>query len=472
MRLSRATEESTSVERQREVIEQHARMNDHQIIGWAEDLDLSGSVDPFDAPGLGAWLTEEKKHDWDVIVAWKLDRVSRRAVPMGKLFGWLLDNSKTMVCCSDSIDLSTPMGRLIAYVIATIAEGELEAISERNRSSHRKLAELGRWPGGKPIYGYRPRERDDFGWELVPDERSSAVLLSIVERVVSGESLSSIAADLTARKEPTPNDYIRQRNGKPTGDHAWTGGNISRLLRSPSLLGYTVVNGVTVRDAEGLPVRKGPPLVSQELYARLQATLEERSITSSTRTRKASPLLGVLLCGVCGSRMYHRQVHQEKYRHRYYLCRKDHDVNSVRADDVEELLAETFLRELGDEKRRERVYVQAENHQTELDEAVRAVDELTSLLGTITSTTMRSRVTAQLSALDLAIARLETLPVSEARWDYQESDETYGDAWEQADTEGKRQLLLKSGITATVIGFPFRFDLRIPEDLLERVSGL
>ncbi len=46
IRLSRMTEESTSAARQREIIEMWAKSNDHEIVGWAEDIDVSGSVDP------------------------------------------------------------------------------------------------------------------------------------------------------------------------------------------------------------------------------------------------------------------------------------------------------------------------------------------------------------------------------------------------------------------------------------------
>ena len=49
VRLSRFDTGSTSVERQRELVEQWAAANDHTIVGWAEDIDLSGSVDPFDS---------------------------------------------------------------------------------------------------------------------------------------------------------------------------------------------------------------------------------------------------------------------------------------------------------------------------------------------------------------------------------------------------------------------------------------
>src|ERR1700722_5533135 len=80
IRLSRATDESTSPERQREVIETWAAQHDHEMIGWAEDRDVSGSVDPFDAPALGPWLADDRKHEWDIVAAWKLDRLGRDAI--------------------------------------------------------------------------------------------------------------------------------------------------------------------------------------------------------------------------------------------------------------------------------------------------------------------------------------------------------------------------------------------------------
>lgn len=471
VRLSRATEESTSVERQREDIEAWARRNDHEVVGWAEDLDVSGSVDPFDTPSLGAWLSE-KKHDWDIICSWKLDRISRQAIPMGKLFGWLQEHDKTLVCTADSIDLSTPMGRLIAYVIATIAEGELDAIRERNRASARKLRETGRWSGGKPIYGYRPRAAAyGAGWELVPDQHAAAVLLRVIQQAIEGESLNVIAADLNESGELSPNDYIRSRTGKKPRGHAWSGNNLGRILRSRALLGYTTHEGNTVRGADGRPVQKGPPLISQTLYNELQEALDSRSVLSSTRTRKTSPLLGVVICGVCNANMHHRKVDSS---HRYYLCRSGHDVNSVRAEEVEEAVQDAFLYSLGEDRAREKVYIAPESHQEELDEAVRAVEEITPLLGTARSTTMRTRLLEQLEALDSRIAELEQLPLSEARWEWRELPDTYAQAWERADTEGRRQLLLRAGITFVVRKHPgtqtIEGELRIPQDKRERLS--
>jgi site-specific DNA recombinase len=159
-----ATDESTSIARQREVITAWAEASGHTVVGSAEDSDVSGSVDPFDAPQLGTWLNN-RADEFDVIATWKLDRISRNAIKLNKLFGWCLDHGKTVVSSSESIDLGTPVGRLIANVIAFLAEGELEAIRERTIRSRRKLRESSRWAGGRPPYGYR-------AWTASPVGRS------------------------------------------------------------------------------------------------------------------------------------------------------------------------------------------------------------------------------------------------------------------------------------------------------------
>jgi len=494
VRISRLSDESTSIERQREIVESWAQQNDHTIIGWAVDTDVSGSVSPFDTAGLGPWLREPKLSGWDILCAWKLDRLARRAVPLHRLFGLCQDHSKTLVCVSDSIDLSTWVGRLVASVIAGVAEGELEAIQERTAASHAKLRQLGRWPGGRPAYGYRAQQREDAaGWELVPDEHSSGVLTSIVDQVLAGQSIESIARRLTDAGEPSPADYVRQRSGArlyprdfigplPDGasrQGAWRAQSIFRLLRSNTLLGHVTHDGMTVRDLQGNPVLKGEPLISREKFDQLQATLDARSVVKS-RTTKASPLLGVVVCKQCDKPLNFRRQTVGGKEYAYYYCPDKHG-HQLPADDLAQDLAEKFLGELAHEKVLQRQYVPPESHQSELDEAVRAVDEITPLLGTVTSETLKTRLLSQLSALDAKITQLETLPVREARWDYVETGETYGDAWEAAGTEGRRQLLLRSGITLAVIltnksrkagsGGSWYSEFRVPDDVVARMSN-
>lgn len=452
IRLSKLTDESTSAARQREIIEQWAAANDHEVIGWAEDLDVSGSVDPFSAPALGPWLND-RADEWDILCAWKLDRIGRRAIPLNRVFGWMLDHQKTLVCVSDNIDLSTWVGRLVANVIAGVAEGELEAIRERTKASRRKLLESGRWPGGRVPFGFTAVQLDTGGWKLEVNEEQADVLRSVIADVLSGQPVKHVAAS-----HGIPHNTVRK----------W--------LRAKYLIGHASYDGRTVRDREGQPILNGEPLLTTDEWNRLQATLEERSLNPGKKYR-LSPMSGVVQCLVCGQDMhyhtYSRNYGRKNYR--YYYCKDKGHTGMVDAETVEGILEETFLSAVGDQPVRERVYRPAEDHQTALDEAVRAVDELTALLGSIHSKTVANRLTEQLSALDRRIAELEQTPSRPAGYEFKETGSTFRSAWDTSDEDERRELLLRSGIRFAVKRPPgtkgLEYKLYEPEDAADLLNA-
>lgn len=442
IRLSRVTDESTSAVRQREIITGWAKSNDHEIVGWAEDLDVSGSVDPFQAPALGRWL--ERPDDWDILCAWKLDRLGRRAIQLNKLFGWTLENRKTLVCVSDNIDLSTWVGRLVASVIAGVAEGELEAISERNRASRRKLLESGRWTGGGVPYGLTPVPAESGGWTLDIDQEQAAVIRRMVSEVVAGSSIEAVSEH--CGKHPST---------------AWA------MLRSRHLIGHATYGRRTVRDRDGNPVLSSPPILSIAEWDRLQSALDSRS-KNGGRTRATSPMNGVVTCYVCGQNLFHKTYRRNGNVYRYYHCRDSTHSAMVRAEDVEGILEDAFLTALADKPVKERVFVAGQSHADELEQAERAVDELSDLLGTMTSDRMRQRLTEQLTALDRRIAELEQLPDQPSGWVLKDTGITFNSEWENSDQDERRRLLLRSGITFAVRRTPktnkLEYRLYTPDD--------
>lgn len=455
IRLSRLTDESTSAARQRELIEQWSQMHEHEIVGWAEDLDVSGSVDPFDTPSLGPWLSEDKRGDWDILVAWKLDRVGRRAIPLNHLFGWVMEHNKTLVCVSDNIDLSTWVGRLVANVIAGVAEGELEAIKERTKASRKRLLESGRWPGGTVPYGFRAQEIETGGWRLTTDPVTSAVVVRIAGDIINGLPIEAVSKALNEEGVPGP------AGGRWIPESVW------KIVEGKVLIGHATYKGNTVRDQAGRPVLYADPILEQETWDRMQAAIEQRKHPEAERYNQTSPLLGVLFCSECGQKMYYRVYRRRTRDYRYYFCRKHKQL--LKADELEDLLAKRFIEEVGHFNAEDRFFVPAENHQMELEEATRAVEELTALLGTLTSTTMRSSITGQLQALDSRISQLEKLPSRDAHWEYRNMDYTYAEEWESSDTDGRRRLLLRSEMTAQASKRYFHF--HVPEDMLERLRS-
>lgn len=475
--MSRSTEESTSIERQREIIEQWASANEHTVVGWAEDVDVSGSIDPFETASLGVWLNT-KAPEWDIVCAWKLDRLGRNAIQLNKLFGWAAEYDKTIVSCSENFDLSTWVGRLVANVIAGVAEGELEAIRERTKSSRRKLRDSARWAGGKPPYGYAAvKLGSGQGWSLEVDPESAKVVRRIVEDVIDGKPITRIAGELNEDLVPTPADLYALRRGKPTGDGRWQATPIRNMLRNKALRGYVHHKGETVRDDDGMPVLMAEPLVDLDEWEAIQSVLDRIQEARSGMSRAdKSPLAGVAVCMVCESNLHHSQSSTKGYEYRHYRCPKK-DTTQIPAKDLEELVEEAFLDEVGDMEVRERVWVPGDSQPEELREAVTAYDELTKAAGRAQSTTAKQRLQRQLDTLDSRIAELESSKSEDAHWDFQTTGGTYRSVWESSDIIGRRDLLRKSGITvaASITGVEgyrsaankgvWSFDLRIPDDL-------
>ncbi|MBN3459219.1 recombinase family protein [Mycobacterium sp. DSM 3803] len=131
VRLSRLTDESTSPVRQRERISWWASGNDATVTYVSEDLDTSGAVDPFKRESLGKWLTDTPPEPWDVLVAWKLDRISRSSMDTETLLRWCLERGKRIVCVDDGIDTDTQMGQ-VWVKLASIGQARWRGVGVRS----------------------------------------------------------------------------------------------------------------------------------------------------------------------------------------------------------------------------------------------------------------------------------------------------------------------------------------------------
>lgn len=158
---------------------------------------------------------------------------------------------------------------------------------------------------------------------------------------------------------------------------------------------------------------------------------------------------GIAFCIECDTQLFHH-VYRRKYGagvYRYYYCRNKHG-RLIPAEKAEELVFDTFLEDFGAAPVMERVYVPAEDHQIELEQAQRAVEELSALVGTMTSHHMRTRLTEQMRALDLEIARLEATPSRQAGWEHKETGATFQQVWANASADEKRRMIIDAEIKA------------------------
>lgn len=308
-------------------------------------------------------------------------------------------------------------------------------------------------------YWLIPEKLPEGGWVLSLNTETAPILRRVVDEVLEGSAVHTAAERLNDKGIPSP------------GGSTWTSQTLWRMLQHKYLKGHSTDRGKTVRDASGVPISNCEALLSPSEWDRLQAALAAMKLPeTSNRTKSASPLLGVVVCYICDKPLYYRSYTRDygKGLYRSYYCRT-HRTPGIDADELEKFVEETYLQKLEHEHVRDRQFVPAENHQIELDEAIRAVEELTALLGTITSTTMRSSIMQQLTALDSRITGLEKLPTSESRWEVRELEQTYGDVWKSNDDpQFRRRWLIKSEIViaATKLGGQ-HMEIRLPDDLIE-----
>jgi site-specific DNA recombinase len=442
IRLSKLTDESTSEDRQRKLITDYCDNNGHELVGIAVDLDVSGSVSPFETPEFGAWLRDPES--FDIIVSWKLDRLGRGLFDLNDLFRYCRDKGKTLVCTADQIDLSTPIGRAVSTLLAALAEMELENIKTRNAASREHARRNGRYHGGSVEYGYRAVELPGGGYGYAIDETAAAVVRDIFDRVEARQSVNSITNMLTENGVPTA------RGGK------WSTATIFSMLRSQWVLGRVTYNDRVVTDESGLPVQRAEPLVTLAQWQRVQAVLSDNSRPRINVNEKGM-LLGVLRCGECSAPMYLHVLAKtdRKPVYRYWRCsakskRKSECANKgVPADLIESHVADTFLRQVGHIERTVKVFVPASGAGEELDgvndaiATVRKERDLGFYDGDDDGYFQR------LSVLIERRKTLSSVPSLPARWESQGTGETYAAAWERMNGIERRELLIDAGVTAT-----------------------
>lgn len=478
VRLSRATTESTSPARQRERIEWWAQGHNVEVVHITEDIDISGAVSPFERPGLGEWLTPQRAKEYDVLVAWRLDRLSRSAEDTHRLLQFAEEHNIRIVCVDDGIDTDSSMGRVMMQLAAVFAEVERTAIRERVLASRAKLRSDGRWSGGAPAYGLKAVPNDNGpGYRLSVDPEAYPHVRHMVERVLAGDSLNSIAADLNRRGVLTPQDLRRKQHGKPLRGGKWHPSSIRSVLTSHSLRGVMSHDGRAVYDPQsGLPVPAGEAVVTSTEWAELQARLVAG--VRRRRTQTPSLLLGVAFCAKCGSRLYRQEATRRGRRYAYYRCASvvlasrseiECGAPSIHSDELEMFVEQHFLDEIGDIEVTEDVFVPGSDISAELAEAKAAYEELTGLLPALRSDHARRSTRAQLAALDARIDELSSTPSTPDRWEKRGTGQTYRQAWAAADVTERRRLLLDTGVRVKAKAKPFEADFWFPIDEVTRI---
>jgi site-specific DNA recombinase len=391
------TETTTSPERQEEALDAYCLSKGWQIVARHSDLDLS-AYSGVARPGLDGLMS--RLADVDVVVVYRLDRLARGQRHFWRLKGELEDAGVQLVSTSEGIDTSTPGGKVMLAVIASLAEVESDTISARVTAAQEHLHTEGFFTGGKVPKGWKV-DRSSGHSRLVLDHEAAAPYLKAIGRILAGESLNSTADEMGV--------YYQV---------------LVLRLRSRRLVGQLVRKGRVVTDADGVPVRHCEPMIDMATFQQLQVALDARTPRGG-RTQARSGLLSTMLtCSLCGKRMVKGEPS--------YRCPAQH--NNIRIFKADAIVESAFLAENGDEQIIEEITIPGnEAQRRELTEALDRLDD-DRADGVIEGDRYKRQV-------ERIQARLDALPATTGGVELRATGRCFAQTWAQADLTERRALL-------------------------------
>ena len=298
--------EFNSLDAQRESCE--AYVASQRAEGWVcmreryDDGGFSGGT--LDRPGLKTLLEDVEAGLVDVIVVYKIDRLSRSLMDFAKLVEAFDRNNVTFVSVTQAFNTTTSMGRLTLNILLSFAQFEREVTGERIRDKFAASRAKGMWMGGFVPMGYDVVDR-----KLVINEAEAATVRHMFQRFVELGSATLLTRELVAKG-------TLNKRGKPIDK-----GFLYKLFRNRVYLGEAVHKGTSYPGEH-------QAIIDQPLWDQVHAILQEspRQRAANTRAKTPAMLKGLIFTGTGvamtptmtkkGSRLYRYYTSMDAIRNR------------------------------------------------------------------------------------------------------------------------------------------------------------
>ncbi|MEU9807586.1 recombinase family protein [Mycobacterium sp. NPDC050853] len=314
------------IERQREECKRLVEQRGWVIVGEFVDNDVS-ALSRKPRPQFEAMMAAVDGGGVDVIVARHMDRLLRRLAELESVLARCEAVGAAIVTAADSVDTSNDGGRLVARLLASVAQGEVERKSARQRAAVAQAAKQGRRVGGRRPFGY---EQD--GVTVRPDE--AALIKQGYEMILAGESIAAVARSWNTAGIPPPQQASE-----------WGRAVVRDCLSNPRYAGLRRHRPEAERDE----MRKNPELgiVGTAEWPAIVDEPTWRAVAKlfADPSRRRAPvggkglLTGLAVCGVCDMTV-HRGGAAGDYP--MYRCRSNRHV-SRRAMPVDEYVEATIV---------------------------------------------------------------------------------------------------------------------------------
>lgn len=291
-------------------------------------------------PGLKQLMADVAAGRVDIILLYKIDRLTRSLADFAKIVEVLDEAGASFVSITQSFNTTTSMGRLTLNMLLSFAQFEREVTGERIRDKIAASKRRGIWMGGPVPLGYDVRER-----KLVVNEAEAELVCHIMHRYIALGSVAELVDELARDGYRTK---VQQRTS--TGHR---GGCIFRRGTLYHLLANQIYRGKLVHKGEYFD-GEHPPIVPQALWDEVQDVLAIRAQGHSRRIKAKHPsLLAGRLSDGEGRAMTPSHACKPGVRYRYYSTRPDlldgTPAWHVSAHDLEHLVCNRIAEHLTDQ---------------------------------------------------------------------------------------------------------------------------
>ncbi len=382
-RKSRYSDKGDSIGNQIELAKEYIKKNypenEYEIQTTIfEDEGFSGGN--IERPKFKQFLEEEKENPFDILISYRLDRISRNIADFSSLMNELNKLNTSFVSIKEQFDTTTPMGRAMMYIASVFAQLEREVIAERIRDNMLELAKTGRWLGGDTPLGFASEKieimsiveentnsntiqnRNKKAYKLKINEEEKQRVQLIFKKYLECKSLAGLEYYLLKNK-------IYTRKGKEFRKYS-----LRNILTNPvysqnddDILQYFKNRGQTIYSEQdgrekfdgkyGIIAynktdnnKKDRPLkdwiiavglhkgyVTGKEWVQVQELLEknkDKSYRASVNYTNETVFSGILRCKKCGNKMIPKSNRQNKdgTTRYYYVCREKDRTRRINCD--------------------------------------------------------------------------------------------------------------------------------------------
>jgi len=310
-------QEGYSIAAQVSLLKDYSRVTQNTVIKVYQDAGISGK-NIKDRPALCELLKDAGTNTFDLVLVWKLSRLSRSLMDLLSIVDTLNKYKVSFQSYSEKFDTSTPMGKMLLQMLGSIAEFERNTIIDNVKMGMNERFKQGHSKGSIP-YGYKYENKKAI---IVPEQAEIVQHVFTTYINSSGNCLTALAEDLNARGVRT----------KPGG--LWQRTTIRDMIQNHFYAGYvrTGVHPHGYKKLENAQILKGchEPIVSEEVFQKASQMIKAGKLRKVVRfPDNDSVLTGLVVCPLCGANMFalntvnkHKTKNGEvsKYPVRMYRC--------------------------------------------------------------------------------------------------------------------------------------------------------